>query len=42
MVMNSILTKLETFDFFNHVPEHDGDEQVKVVELSNVAFAINI
>ena len=29
-------------DFFNHVPEHDGDEQVKVVELSNVAFAINI
>ena len=29
-------------DFFNHVPEHDGDEQVKVVELSNVVFAINI
>ena len=28
--------------FSNHVLDHDGDEQVKVLEFSNVAFAINI
>ena len=28
--------------FFNHVPDHDGDEEVKVLEFSNVVFVINI
>ena len=28
--------------FFNHVPDHDGDEEVKVLEFSSVVFVINI
>ena len=28
--------------FFNHVPDHDGDKEVKVLEFSNVVFVINV
>ena len=29
-------------DFYNHVPDHDGDEEVKVLEVSNATCVINI